>query len=98
MLASFQRREEQKRQQDQIRMKNMVTILDGFGITLLNNMFRSEGKAQHLQDVFPGLFEAPAPEERLEPGKLSAEMEVYKAARLHQAYCFNRSRRGEVIS
>lgn len=92
MLASFLRRQEQKWQHERIRMRNMVTILDGFGITLLNNMFRTEGEVQHLQDVFPDLFKEESENVLPEPGKLSAEMEVYKAARLHQAYCFNRSR------
>lgn len=84
MLESYYRQQEH-------RMRDAVTILDSFGMVLLNNLFLSEGvKPAHLQEVFPILFQ----QEKEDRNKQAADMEVYKAERLYHAYCFNQSRKG----
>lgn len=92
MLESHYRQQERKRQQDRCQQRDEVTILDGFGMILLNNLFLREGdQPVHLQEVFPALFQQ---EQKEDIGKQAADMEVYKAERLYHAYCFNQSRKG----
>ena len=76
-------------------MRDMATILDGFGCILLNNLWPgTDGKAMRMQDVFPDLYHKELQEEPVATGNgvQSADMEVYKAARLYHAYCFNQNR------
>lgn len=79
-------------------MRDMATILDGFGYILLNNLYPGEGgRILHMQDIFPGLYHQDQREDAPDTGDgaEAADMEVYKAARLYQAYCFNRQRKGK---
>lgn len=98
MLESHNRQQEYKRQQARARMRDMATMLDGFGCILLNNLYSgADRQVMHMQDIFPELYrgEQPTADQDTGSGRQEADMEVYKAARLYQAYCFNRQRRGK---
>lgn len=98
MLESHQRQQDVKVRQERARLRDMATILDGFGTLLLNNLFLSEGdKAIHMKDVIPELYhtEPMASNHQEEQSQAAAEMELYKAQRLYHAYCFNKNRKGK---
>lgn len=98
MLESHHRQQDVKFRQERARLRDMATILDGFGTLLLNNLFLSEGdEAIHMKDVFPDLYlTEPAPgNPQAEQSQTAAEMELYKAQRLYHAYCFNKNREGK---
>lgn len=93
MLESYQRQQEQRQRQERARLRDLATVLDGVAAILLHNMFLSEGAtAMHMQDVFPDLYHADPVDGSQAPQSAATDMELYKAQRLHHAYCFNKSR------
>ncbi len=94
MLESYQRQQEQRQRQERARLRDLATVLDGLAVLLLHNMFLSEGAtAMHMQDVFPDLYHTDqAADGSRAAQSAAADMELYKAQRLHHAYCFNKSR------
>lgn len=93
MLESFQRRQDLQQLQERARMRDRATVLDGFGAILLHNMFLKEGdKAIHMKEVFPDLYTDSEAGGSQAAQSAAADMELYKAQRLHHAYCFNKNR------
>lgn len=94
MLESYQRQQEWRQRQERARLRDLATVLDGLAALLHHNMFLPEGdKAIHMQDVFPDLYHADSAVDGSQAAQsAAADMELYKAQRLHHAYCFNKSR------
>ncbi len=93
MLESYHRQQDLRQQQERARLRDLATILDGLGAVLLHNMFLSEGdKAIHMKDVFPDLYHIESEQDPHAAQSAAADMELYKAQRLHHAYCFNKNR------
>ncbi len=94
MLESYQRQQEQRQRQERARLRDLATVLDGLAAILLHNMFLAKGdKAMRMQDVFLDLYRMdPAADNPQLAQSAAVDMELYKAQRLHHAYCFNKSR------
>lgn len=94
MLESHCRQQEQRQGQERARLRDLATVLDGLAAILLHNMFLPEGdKAVHMQDVFPDLYRAEETADSSQAAQsAAADMELYKAQRLHHAFCFNQNR------
>ena len=97
MLESYHRQQDQRQQREKARLRDMATILDGFAAILLHNIFPAEGaEAIHMKDVFPDLYHIDSATDKFQdPQPTAADMELYKAQRLHHAYCFNKNRKGK---
>lgn len=94
MLESYQRQQEQRQRQERARLRDLATVLDGLAVLLIRNMLLAKGdKAMRMQDVFPDLYRMdPAADNPQAAQSAAVDMELYKAQRLHHAYCFNKSR------
>lgn len=95
MLESYHRQQDFKQQQERARLRDIATVLDGFGTILLNNLLLREGeKSIRMRDVFPDLYHTDTSSASSQAAQSqAADMEVYMAQRLHHAYCFNKNRR-----
>lgn len=95
MVTGYAMLQERKDELHQNHVKEAINILDGALIALLRNLMvimpgNENAEAISLTSLFPQLF----PREELD-SKMSPEMQLYKANRIHAAYQFNQKRQQE---
>jgi len=95
MINGYVIAQDRKNELRQVQVKQTIDILDGTLIALLHNLVsvlpgNESVEAISLRSLFPGVFPKEEP-----ASKLSADMQIYKANRIHAAYQFNEKRRKE---
>lgn len=100
LIDSWNRRKERQLQEE---AQKAISLLDVFGSNLIEKVLFTMGQGKDMEGIhfslaeyFPDLFrkdKAEAAEE--DKGKLSGEMQLYKAQRMQHAFRMNQKRRRE---
>lgn len=98
LIESYARRKQQREKES---LQQWISILDVFGSNLIKKMAMSVNgediSEASMVRLLPELFSANAQDNRIDKKQktgLSAEMQLYKAQRIHHAYHVNRQRGG----
>lgn len=100
VINSYRRQQAQKQQEYLLQVRDHISVMDAAIYVLLHNLAimmpgNDNLKYMAVRDIFPDIFADDTDKEPTEEdgeGKLSPEMQVYKAQRMDHAYRHNAQR------